>query len=186
MVTGSFVLICVFVSIVSVRVLVCCFLEITMAAIADVQLTNGCCLRGCGVERFRLLWRNRVSALLLVRQYTRELISRDIVERPQDWRPSTWEDDGKGVPVVGLLVLLLDSIVVIVCLRPHLCRLHQCHLHHLPISRYVYSHHATLAGRCDLLSGGRFLLEYFIVTDMSVGLTWAPVSKSDACDSISL
>lgn len=150
-------LICVFVDIVSVRLLACCFPEITMAAIADVQLTNGCYLRGCGEERLRLLWLNRVSALPVAHQCTRESISQGIIERHQDWQSWAWEDDKKGVMVVDLLVLLLGSVVAIVCRRPHLYRLHHCRLHHLPISRYVYSHHATRAGRCAPLSGGTIL-----------------------------
>jgi hypothetical protein len=143
LVAGSFMLICVFVSIVSVRLLVCCFLEITMAAFADVQLTNEYCLKDCGVEHFRLSWLNRVSALLVAHQRTHRLILQGIVKRHQDWLSWAWEVGEKGVPVAALVVLLLDSAVAIVC--PHRYRLRQCHLRHLPISRYVYSHHATLA-----------------------------------------
>lgn len=147
-------LIYVFVDIVSVHLLACCFPEITMAAIADVQLTNGRCLRGCGEERFRPSWLNRVSALLAARQCTHESISQGIIERHQDWRSWVWEDDERGVTVAGFLVLLLDSVVAIVCRRRRLCRLHQCHIHRLQISRYVYLLHETLARRCDPLSGG--------------------------------
>lgn len=152
-VSRSLMLICVFVDIVSVRLLACCFPEITMAAIADVQLTNGCCLRDCGVERFRPLWPNRVSA----RRCTHELISQGVIGRRQDWRSWAWEDDEKGATAVRLHVPLLGSVVAIVCRHPHPCRLHQCRLHRLPISRYVYSHHVTPAGRCDPLSGGSIL-----------------------------
>ena len=85
-VTGLCMLICLFVSIASVRLLRCCFLEITMAVIADVQLTNGCCLRDCGVEHFKLSWQNRVLALQVARQCTHELISLGTVQQHQDWQ----------------------------------------------------------------------------------------------------
>jgi hypothetical protein len=153
-VAGLFIIICVFVIIVYVRLLVCCFLEITMAAFADVQLTNGCCLKDCGVEHFRPSWPNKVFELLVVQQLTHRLMSEGIVRRQRDWRSWAWQDGEKGVPLAALLVLLLDSAVVIVCTRPHRCHLRERHLRRLPISRYVYSHHTTPARRCDPLSGG--------------------------------
>jgi hypothetical protein len=122
-----------------------------------IMINRGCCLRDCGMEHFRLSWPNNVSAFLVAHQRTHRLISQGIVERHRDWRSWAWEDGEKGVPVAAHLVLLLHSAVATVCTRPHRCRLRECHLRRLPISRYVYSHHVTLARHCDPLSGGIIL-----------------------------
>ena len=115
-----------------------------MAAIADVQLMNGCCSRDCGGERFRPLWPNRVLTQQAAPCTHVLILPGEIVKPPWDCR-----GDERSLA----MHLMLDSAVAIASRRLLYCHRLLCRRLRSPIFRFVSLRLAILTRRCGQLSG---------------------------------